>query len=124
MTIRKTSIEAYKRIKDEGLLSQRRWQVYDLLYKHGPMTGSQLAIEFKTKYGSLAPNAGNMVTRLGELRDAGAAEELGTRICPITSHRAIIWDVTGKLPKKTTKPTKIKCKHCNGKGYVLQEKLI
>ncbi len=102
--IRQTSRDAYNEIKTNGLLSERRWQVYSLLYEHGPLTGSEMALKFKAKYGILAPNQANMLARVGELREMGVAREVSEHhICPITGHRVILWDVTDKLPKKRTK---------------------
>ena len=40
--VRSTSADAYRKIRDEGLLSERRWQVYDALFAHGPCTGMEL----------------------------------------------------------------------------------
>jgi hypothetical protein len=91
---RTTSIQAYHKIKDEGLLSQRRWEVYDALFKHGPKTGGEL---FNICGGVVK---GSVCARLTELRDLGVAYEQGTKTCDLTGQTAILWDVTDKLPKK------------------------
>jgi DNA-binding MarR family transcriptional regulator len=52
--VREASLIAFKRIKESGVLSERRIQVLELLVQHGPCTGSELALKYKAKYGSLA----------------------------------------------------------------------
>jgi len=117
---RQTSIDAYK-IKSEGLLSERRWQVYDVLYEIGPATGGEVFKAFKKKYGVLVPTNSNTITRLGELRNCGVVKEIGTRECTVSGQNVIVWQVTDKLPVKFKKEERIKCKHCNGKGYSIQQ---
>jgi hypothetical protein len=96
--MRKTSLESYRTIRESGVLSQRRFQVYEILYENGPMTGSEAALRFKSLYGLRTPNQANIVTRLGELRDMGIAEEVRTRTCSVTGMNVIEWDVTSNLP--------------------------
>lgn len=96
--VRETSIEAYHKIRDDGLLSERRWQVYDVLTEHGPMTGNQSILKFKEKYPHIGINTGAIMTRLSELRDRGVVKELGEVKCPISGHQVILWDVTKDLP--------------------------
>lgn len=97
MTVRQTSAEAYHTIQANGLLSKRRWEIYDALYRHGPKTGSEL-FKCLTLYGE-NPTHSNIVTRLGELRDLGVAAEVGKKECEVSGMRVILWDVTDNLPK-------------------------
>lgn len=115
---RETSIEAYNKMKNEGLLSSRRWQVYDVLFKYGPMTTNEL---FKKLMGSSSTNQPSLHSRLNELRKMGCVKELGTKVCTVTQMTVILWDVTSNLPTKFEKAKRIKCPHCDGKGYVQQE---
>lgn len=115
--IRQTSADAYRTIKEEGLLSERRWQVYDILYRHGPLTGNEVLKYLKTTYSIGSGNAPSIVSRLGELRNNGCAYEVRTRACSVTGMRVIEWDVTAKLPIKFSKPKRHKCIHCDGRGY-------
>lgn len=117
---RSTSIESYNKIKDNGLLSKRRWQVYDILFKHGALTASELAIKFRIMYESSAPNQLNIGTRLGELRDCGVASEVRSAICSATGMLVALWDVTSKLPLMPPKQKMTACKHCKGKGKVIE----
>lgn len=98
--VRETSAEAYRTIKENGLLSERRLQVYDYLYQHGPCTANEL-VNRAGKRSTLGNQ--NVVTRLGELRAMGVVKELGTRQCEVTGMRVIVWDVTRELPKKLEK---------------------
>lgn len=113
--VRQTSINTFNKIKSEGLLPIRRWQVYDILYNHGPATGNELLIHFRKKYGTLYGNSPVVTSRLGELRDMGVAQELGTKICSITKQKVIEWDVTDSLPKiiKTKGEFCVYCEKCN-----------
>lgn len=117
---RKTSIEAYKTIEAQGLLSRRRFQVYRCLFKHGPLTRNQLSEILAVRYGTrINPNL--VSSRLIELRDRGVVEEQGERICTLTGMTVIQWDVTDRLPVEPPKEPKeemVKCPHCQGKGKV------
>lgn len=116
--IRQTSLEAYRQIEADGLLSKMRFETYKLLYSFGPMTANELM----KKAQELNPRKGHQAIesigrRLSELRDSGVARELGTIICPITKRSVLLWDVTDGLPLKFEKTKRKKCLHCNGKGY-------
>ena len=93
--VRDTSKNAYYEIKNNGLLSERRWMVYDCLYNNGPMTGGEIfeALRFGRA------NA-NITSRLSELRRMGVAVEIGTKECASTGMTVTLWDVTSKLPEK------------------------
>ena len=99
--VRQTSIDAYHQIRDNELLSKRRLEVYEVLYKYGPATASELSERLP---GKLSRTIGsNVHARLGELRDMHVAQETGTRICSESGHRGILWDVTKSLPVKKLK---------------------
>lgn len=115
MSVRDTSVAAYNEIKDSGLLSQRRWEVYQALYIYGPLTGSELFREMS--YRQLEPSNSNVTTRLGELRAMGVVTEIRERPCSVTGMTVIEWDVTSKLPTKLKKSTRTKCVWCDGKGW-------
>lgn len=100
--IRDTSIEVYNRIKEEGLLSLRRQQVYSVLFEHGPLTGAQTAKIVKEFYGSWG-HSETIRNRLTELRDLGCVKELDKKPCPINGNVVIVWDVTSKIPVETKK---------------------
>ena len=100
MTVRKTSVVTYHSIKESGVLSARRMEVYEALYQYGPKTGNELFHSMKSV--AFLHNA-NIITRLGELRDMGAVEEVRERKCSVTGQNVIEWDVTGEMPRKLAK---------------------
>lgn len=99
MSVRQTSIDAFNAIKDSGLLSTRRWQVYEYLFKNGPCTAKQVTGNLR----SGLQDSGGYNTRLSELRRMGVVQEVGKVECPESGHNVILWDVTDKMPKKLHK---------------------
>lgn len=99
--VRQTSIEAYKRIKSEGLLSTRRLQVYEMLFVHGPMTQNEcwdfIAVTMtQVSKQSVGP-------RFAELLERGVIQIVGKRECKLTGYNCLIWDVTDQLPVEPEK---------------------
>jgi hypothetical protein len=94
MAFRKTSRAAYDAIRANGTLSLARWQVYDLLFFRGPMTGSEVDAAL------MKPGAarGHRHKRLSELERLGLAARVGERPCTVTGNRAELWDVTDFVP--------------------------
>lgn len=117
MAIRETSAAAYETIKENGLLSEKRFRVYSILFHNGPLIGSEVARIYKELYGRTS-NSETIRNRLTELRDSGAAFEAGRAIDKNTGMKVILWDVTSKLPVRPEKMRKEKCEHCDGKGFV------
>ena len=117
---RETSTEVYHQIAAEGLLSKRRFQVYDTLFNRGPLTQMETS--------RLIPEAldHSISPRFAELENLGVVKSVGERVCKITGRNVMIWDVTAHLPVKTkkTKPTIFKCQHCKGTGKITQENLF
>jgi hypothetical protein len=102
---RKTSIEAYHEIKASGLLSKRRFEVYDALFHYGPMTQMETFVKLK----HLSQHT--VTPRFAELRKMGVIEEVGERACTVTGINVIAWDVTSSLPTQLPKgKTKTKIK--------------
>lgn len=112
---RDTSIQAYNMIKDNGMLSRRRFQVYDVLFKHGPLTQNE-AFKYISKNDNVTQQS--IGPRFAELQRAGAIQEVGKTLCSITGNLCIKWDVTKKLPTKIEKRAKQPCPHCNGTGKI------
>ena len=100
MNIRQTSIDCYNKIKQEGLLSKRRLQVYESIYNYAPCTASEVFKEKNLKT--------NQSGRFTELRDLGVIYEKGERTCSITGKNVIEWDLTDRLPVNIKNPNKTK----------------
>jgi hypothetical protein len=100
--MRNTSIEVYKQIKESGLLSKLRFEVYEKIFKYGPITQGEMWNEHfpKRQRHDVGP-------RFAELEARGVIECVGERPCNVTGRLAMIWDVTSKLP---TEPKKEKTK--------------
>lgn len=120
MSVRETSLEVFKRIKDNGLLSQRRLEVYSGLFEYGPCTANEL---FKKMRGVSQVSQANIQPRLNELVNVGVAREVETRDCAITGNRVLVYDVTAGLPAKFDRSPRRSCTHCRGKGYTVEEQV-
>lgn len=110
--MRSTSLAAYITIRDTNLLSAKRWQAYDALYRSpGSLTHNELQARIDEEFYGDATHGravyrNNIVARLGELRDMGVVVEVGEKECSISGMTCIAWDVTDKLPRKLTKSLK------------------
>jgi len=93
MNIRKTSIDCYNQIKQAGLLSKRRFEVYEALLSSAPCTSSEAIRNAKTTFGVFGVSS-----RFTELRDLGVIYEKGEKQCSITGRNVIEWDLTDRLP--------------------------
>lgn len=113
--MRRTSIDAYNKIKENGLLSRRRLEVYEVLFYNGPLTSGE-AFQLLNKLSPIR-NLTQSRARFTELCQMGVIYEVRTRVCRVTGMNVIEWDVTDRLPIKLEKPKRVKCKHCSGKGY-------
>lgn len=104
--IRQTSTDAYNKIKTEGLLTKKRFQIYDLLYVHGPATAGELFDLCRQQDSGHTVVKGSVCARLTELRDQGVVYEAGIGEWSGTGHKSILWDVTANLPHELTKKQK------------------
>lgn len=97
--VRQTSIDVYHRIKAEGLLSKMRWEVYDVLFREGPLTGKELDRKLGTD---------SAHKRLSELKQLGVIADSGEKVrpCTVSGELVVEWDVTAALPEKATTPPK------------------
>lgn len=109
--VRETSIEAYRQIEQEGLLSKMRWLAYKTVFHHGPMTSAEACAALNQNDKSQAPS--QLRARFTELRKMGVLKEVGKKPCSITRRKAILWDVTGNLPSENPESRK------NGKSTLI-----
>lgn len=95
-------------IKEEGLLSNVRFAVYEALVQATEQgeTVSAGELFYRMKKLGRNPSHSNVATRLGELRESGIAEEVGTKTCSITKREVIAWRALDALPEKIGKAAK------------------
>ena len=108
MNTRQTSIDCYHKIKAEGLLSKRRFETFEAIYKTAPCT-RQEALQSSFMFNPLSLSA----ARFTELRRLGVIYEKQMRKCKVTGVNVIEWDLTGNLPvklesKKLSKKQRVK----------------
>lgn len=119
---RQTSIDAYRTIMEDGTISKKRKEIYDILFRHGPLTANEtFKILKKEKYGNLSFDS-NTHARFTELRDMGLTYEVRTRPCSVTNRSVIEWDVTKRSkPIKFDKPKLRDCPTCKGTGKLKEQ---
>jgi len=99
--MRRTSLEAYRRIRDEGLLSKSRLAVYARLcrateFDGEPITAGELKRFVRDTYG--LQHVDGYHKRLSELVERDAAYKGNERACRATGYTATTWGITGRLP--------------------------
>ena len=102
MSQRETSVDCYRQIEAEGLLSARRWRVYSALFQHqksAGITAGELWVKMRKDGGSRMQKP-EVCARLTELRHAGCIEEHPSRQCTYSGREVIVWATNGKLPEK------------------------
>lgn len=97
--IRQTSRDAYNAIKENGLLSPLRWQIYDILFLMGPLTQREIYEILKIESQTITP-------RFAEMEKMGVIEIVGQKFCKKTKMMNNAYDVTSSLPKKIKKELK------------------
>lgn len=100
MPVRQTSIDVYNEIRESGVLSEKRWEVYDALYRHGPHTSNEIWNIIKNETGQDMNFNSNSAARMTELREMGCIEELEVRECSITGKNVTVWQTTNNMPIK------------------------
>jgi hypothetical protein len=98
---RQTSIDCYNQIKQQGLLSKRRLEVYEAILKNAPCTSNEALKDIYSGSHGLG-------SRTTELRDLGVIYEKTVRKCRVTGRNVIEWDLTDNLPIKPTQTNNTK----------------
>ena len=104
MKTRQTSIECYNKIKEQGLLSNMRFKVYEAILKKAPCTSGEAFATMTTKENQISQSR----ARFTELRELGVIYEKGEKKCSITGRNVIEWDLTDRLPVNVKNPNKTK----------------
>ena len=99
--MRLTSIESYKTLLNQGIITQKQLQVISLLQKTDkPVTAGELFQISTVRKLGLTVVKGSVSARLSELESMGVVSAIGTKTCGLTGHTAIAWVLTNKLPKQ------------------------
>ena len=106
MNTRQTSIDCYNEIKANGLLSKRRLEVYEAIFKAAPCTTNE-ALMF------IHSGSHGVGSRTTELRELGVIYEKGVKKCLVTGRSVIEWDLTDNLPKDIKLKTNTKKSRVN-----------
>jgi DNA-binding MarR family transcriptional regulator len=85
--VRETSLMAY--CAEMPKIRETQYRVLYSLWRHGPMTASELALLLQERINAISP-------RPNELRKMGLVHGLRKRSCSVTTHTAIEWSVTTK----------------------------
>ena len=99
----RTSIETYYEIKNSGLLSEKRWKVYDIFYQNNrPLTGAEVSQIYKSNYPS-SQHSETIRNRITELKEMGLLAEFEIVDCTFTGRRVYTFVTTNNLPEKLEK---------------------
>ena len=104
MNTRQTSIDCYNQIKEEGLLSNMRFKVYESILINAPCTSAEVLSTMLSKNSAITSSR----ARFTELRELGVIYEVQNRKCTITGRTSIEWDLTDRLPVNIKNPNKTK----------------
>lgn len=94
---RETSMLAYNKIRESGLLGNMQILVYETVWQLGSCTSAE-AIEDLRQRGYCAGPLSQFRARFTELREMGVLCEIGQRKCNVTGRTAIVWDVADHVP--------------------------
>ncbi len=122
-----TSVDAYREAVYSGIISKRRFQIIEVLYKVGkPLTTSEVFTHLIRDIGLRKLQQNSITPRFVELERLGIIEKLPSRPCSITSILCHPWELTGRIPgsKKERSELLDKGKHsgksclkCYQRGY-------
>ena len=110
--VKTTSIETYHSIRDSGVLSEKRMNVFDIFYENpNGLTGSEVSKIYKGKFPS-SKHSETIRNRITELCQMGVIVEMGVSECPYTKRKVMKWCCVDRLPipleKKPTRKEQIK----------------
>lgn len=118
--MRQTSIEAFNAIRDNGLLTGLQFEIYEILFQHGPMTAGEAAQVYRSRHAHTNRQRNEIAKRVSDLRAFGVVREIGSRPCRATGMRVLVWDVTDRLPERDSVRLR-PCPTCDGRGHLPPE---
>jgi len=102
--MRETSIAAYHRVRDAGVLSVQQKQVLSTLATRGvPMSAREID---RAAGVGLVPLGRSLQPTVHHLVKAKAVEEAGKRRCNVTGREVLVYRWTGREPQKVEKKKK------------------
>ena len=104
MNVRSTSIDAYKKVVDSGLLSTKLIQAFTIIYRFGPMTSREANKRFVETYRT-EDNLNQFRALLTHLQNMDVITTIEKVVCPISKMTVYSFDITGRLPVKEPKVT-------------------
>ena len=104
MNVRSTSIDAYKKVVDSGLLSTKLIQAFTIIYRFGPMTSREANKRFVETYRT-EDNLNQFRALLTHLQNMDVIATIEKVVCPISKMMVYNFDITGRLPVKEPKVT-------------------
>ena len=99
--MRQTSILTFQRIKESGMLSKRRFQVYEELFHYGPKTIGEVRQKFRSVHPKMSDSS--ISSRFSELERMNVVTTVGFKDDENTGNRCTLWDVTDNMPVKLDK---------------------
>jgi len=104
MNVRDTSIDAYKKVVDSGLLSTKLIQAFTIIYRFGPMTSREANQKFVENF-VVENNLNQFRALLTHLQNMDVIQTIEKVVCPISKMTVYNFDITGRLPVKEPKVT-------------------
>lgn len=108
----RASVETYRRIEAEGVLSVRRWQVYTALWRHElerpdlGLTHNEISNYVAEIHQFPEGYRNNTVARLCELEQQGVVCRVGELTCPRSGDLCTTWMTVNRMPVELRRPTK------------------
>lgn len=100
---RQTSVEAYNAIKESGVLGEREWQTYHILFNYGPMTQAECWDKMPrfahVPQRSITPRFARLL-RKGFIKFLEEDGKPLKRHCKVSGRKCMVWDVTNASEAK------------------------
>lgn len=104
--IRETSIAAYRDLEQSGALSRLRLLVARDIAYNGPTTAGESCRRLQE--GRPPKYRDSLSQRFSELENFGVIRVTGKRLCRVTDHECVEWDLTGQMPiQPARRPTRV-----------------
>jgi len=96
-----------EKIKDEGLLTGLKLDIYEIISENHGLTVGELAAYYKKRYPRTDRGRNELAKRVTELQQMGAIRTEGKIICSRSGRQAAVFVVTQELPDRSLLPTNV-----------------